>query len=577
MHMKNPVRAAGVTIAILAALAISAVDAAFSKSADILSYIPAETPYAFLSTEPLPDELADKVEGATDNMLAAYQRVIRYLMADQLVKLAGKPGGAEKAERLRGLVEEITGLMSVEGIRGAGIARDSAFAVYGYGLLPVIRVELADRRAFEETIAGIEAQAGQELPVATLGASEYRYLDLHPLRLVVLTTDEYAVMSIVPGSYDESQLSRAVGLEKPRVPLARTKLLAELDKAYGLTGHLRGFVDVERVAATFLGDPGGLNADLLAAVGHDAATISEVCKAEIAGLARVAPRIVFGHTRVTPAQVDSRMVIELRKDLAEGLSTLPAVVPGLGSDPGGFFAFGLGINPLAARNFYEARLDALEAEPFKCEEFSELQAGAASGREALDKPVPPVIYSFRGFLAHISRVEGLDLASDAPPESVDASLLLAIENAEDLVTMAAMVNPEIAALNLLPDGKPVRLELTQLAELAQDAFAALSAGALSVAIGQDAERKAASMLTARGIEPPPLISVSVDSTRYYEILGEAMMREQPAEDSKPLPPTVRAAMRDAMISSGSIYERMSVDVRLTSRGIDVSGRMTVKD
>ncbi|MCO4810564.1 MAG: hypothetical protein KC572_03115 [Gammaproteobacteria bacterium] len=58
--------------------------------------------------------------------------------------------------------------------------------------------------------------------------------------------------------------------------------------------------------------------------------------------------------------------------------------------------------------------------------------------------------------------EGMDVATETPPSSVDASVLLAMENAEALATMAAMMSSEIAALNLLPDGKAKALDLPQL-------------------------------------------------------------------------------------------------------------------
>ena len=62
-------------------------------------------------------------------MLYEVITIIRYVMAERLVALADQDDGAAKAERLRDLVDAITDLMSVDGIRGIGIARDSAFAI----------------------------------------------------------------------------------------------------------------------------------------------------------------------------------------------------------------------------------------------------------------------------------------------------------------------------------------------------------------------------------------------------------------------------------------------------------------
>ena len=97
---------------------------------------------------------------------------------------------------------------------------------------------------------------------------------------------------------------------------------------------------------------------------------------------------------------------------------------------------------MAARSFLEARLEAIEADPFECAELAELQASAAKGRPALAQPLPPVVYHFRGMLAHINDVKGMDLGTQKPPESVDASFLFAFENAQDLVNMASMKEGE---------------------------------------------------------------------------------------------------------------------------------------
>ena len=146
-------------------ISFSTAIAASSNSADLLKYIPADTPYVIASTEPLPSALADKLEPTVDEILKAYQRVLRHVMAEQLVKMSAEEGGAEDAEQFRGLMEEVLALMSIEGIRGAGIERESAFAFYGNGLMPVLRLELSDKDLFDTAVSRIEEKAGEALLV----------------------------------------------------------------------------------------------------------------------------------------------------------------------------------------------------------------------------------------------------------------------------------------------------------------------------------------------------------------------------------------------------------------------------
>ena len=560
--------------AIIVVLASCRADVAH-ESDELLQYIPAETPYVMAFTEPLPDELMDKFEPVIDKTLSGYQRILRYKVSEHLVELADQEGGAEEAKQLQEFADEFISLMSVQGLRDAGIDRDSAFAIYGDGLLPVFRVELSDRDKFDAVVSRLESKSPQKFQVGTVGGESYRYHDIEEARFVVATPGDSAVITIVPTTYSDERLAQALGIKKPQNNVA--KGLGEIRKGYDFTDNFVGYVDVEKLAASFLGDPGGLNKELLLVVEHDPEELTAECRAEFAELASVAPRVVVGYTDVNKSFLETQMVVELRDDIAAGLATLPTAVPGLGADPGGLLTFGFSLDPMAARSFFEARLDAMEADPFECAELGELQASVAQGRQALAQPLPPVVYNFSGMLAHISDVQGMDLGTQKPPESVDASFLFAFENAQDLVNMASMMVPQVAEMNLLPDGKARALDLPQLAEIADKAFVALSKAGLSVAVGEGSAENSEAMLVADAETPPPFVSFSMDSKRYYEFIGDALMQEHESKDGESEPLAVRTAMRDVMISSGDLYERVSINVHLTKRGVEIGSRMTISD
>jgi len=560
-------------------LPTSAVLAAKGNSADLLSYIPEDTPYVFAATKPLPKALSKKMEPAVEEMLDAMRSIMRNAMADELVKMSEsqEEGADVEATAFRATMEQFIGMMSLDTLREAGIQNDSAFAFYGNGIIPVMRVELSTEDGFDKLVSRIEENAEEGLKVGEVGGHSYKYAGDDKARVIIATIDEQAVITLVPTAFSDAQLSSALGLTKPGKSLKKSRDFRALKKEYDLLDSFAGYIDVERIAATFLDEPTGLNKDLMSAFEYEMPIKSAVCTSEFKSIASVMPRVVMGYTKVSADVIESIAVIEVRDDIAKGLSTLTAIVPGLGIDPGGFMSFGMSLNPLAARTFYESRLDAMEADPYECEELADFQAGVAKGRAALEQPVPPVVYGFRGFVANIMDMDGVDFASDAPPESIEASILIAIENAESLVMMAAMMDPQVAALNLVPDGNPVKLDMPQIAEIAKEAFAALSTDALSVSIGEGSEAIAADMLDANGADPAPFISVSLDAQRYYDLIGEAMMHEEPAEGAEPMPLAAREALRDAMTATGSLYDRMSVDVLFTERGVEIDSRTTLAD
>ena len=547
------------------------------KAKELLQYIPADTPYVFALTKPLPDHLQDRFEPAVDKTLSAYRRLISHHVEAEIARLRATDDGGAQADRLQSLVNEVTSLLSVEELRNAGLGRGSLVAVYGDGLLPVMRLALTDAEAFDNAITRIETAAGAGFETASLDGNAFRYRDFDTMRLVIATLGKDAVIPLVPTSYDDARLAEALGMKKPRNSLARSKELRKTAREYGLTDHMIGIVDVRRLVRSVLHDPGGRNADFFRQVGRESFELSEACEAEFDELASVAPRIVTGYTKIARDSLDMRMTVEIRDDIAVELATLPALVPGLGVDPGGLMSFGFSLDPLALRSFYEARLDAMEAEPFECELLGELQASVPKGREALARPIPPMVYSFRGVLAAVMDVRGADLANERPPEDIDGGVLFAMENAEALVTMAAMMSPEVAALNLLPDGRARRLNMPQLAELARDAFAALSDSALAVAVGDGAERAVEAMLAAEAAASRPFASFSMDARRYYELMGDAVMRSKPDAEEEQLPEEIRASIRDIMRASSGLYERMAINVHFTKRGIEISSKMALAD
>jgi hypothetical protein len=85
------------------------------------------------------------------------------------------------------------------------------------------------------------------------------------------------------------------------------------------------------------------------------------------------------------------------------------------------------------------------------------------------------------------------------------------------------------------------------------------------------------MLAADIETPPPFISFSMDSKRYYDFIGDALMQENDSGDGESEPLALRTAMRDVMVSSGELYERVSVKVHLTERGVEIGSRMTLSD
>ena len=557
--------------------------AAIAAAEPILSYVPADSPYVLASIAPLPDDVFDKLELKIDRILQSYEVLLQEIVSMATAELdqVGTDGAEaaddelEEASKAIAIISELSSLMSVEGLRGAGFERESRSVLYGNGLLPVLRIEVSDGALFEAALANIEDLAGQKMDIATIAGSAIRYAATDQIKVLIAILDKQVVVSVAPARFSDAQLGELLGLTAPSSNIIDSGVLQSISKQYDFNDYFVGFVDIAGIVDTVSGSASGLDAELLA-LANDQQEWSDVCRAEIRSMGGIAPRVVVGYTDLSAERFDSQVILELRDDIAAGLTGLTAAVPGLGGDPGGLISFGLGLDILAMRNFYEARLDALEADPFECELFAEMQAGVAQGRLALQQPTPPMVYDFRGFVGVIQNIEGLDMASQMPPTSVEGQFLLAMNNAPALVSLGTMMSPELAGLDLQADGEPVLLDLPQAQTFGGDVYVAMTDNALAMSVGDGAETELSGMLSADAEDNGLFFSFSMDAARYYAFMGEAIASAEPDAES-PMSPEFRAAMQEIMLAIADIYERMSVDLRFTNDGVVIESEVTLGD
>lgn len=547
--------------------------------ADLLKYVPADSPYVFAMLEPLPDEVADKLEPKVDAILKSYQGLLR-----QFVKISAQV--AAKSEDEDGLPEEslaalqeFGSLLSVEGLRSIGIDRNSTAVWYGAGLLPVLRMTLSDGALFEAAIARIEKKAQGSMTVATIDGQLYRYAGDDEGRLIIAVIENEFVASLVPTILSDDLLKSVLGLTLPSSSMVDSGELHKIIDANGFLSHSIAMIDIERIVATFLDDQSGVNRELLALMEYDDSDLDDICKAEIREMGGIAPRIVTGYTEMSVDQFVSNTIIELRDDIAAGLAALPAAVPGLGSEHGSVLAFGMSINLVALREFYEARLAAIEADPYECELFADIQDGVAKGRESLNQPIPPIVYGFKGFLAVVEDIQGMDLANKMRPTGADLRLLVTTDNAAGLLAMGAMFSPEIAGLDIKPDGVPVKFESQQLAGMVGAAYVAMTDTALALSIGDGVEARLGDMMSAAVNEPHPFMSMEMDSTRYYEFIGQTMQMEKDGDDDEEdeAAAEIKAAMSEIMVAVGDMFSRMTFQVYFTEHGVEFPSTIELAD
>ena len=545
-----------------------------ASDSEMLTYVPADTPYLFAALESAPDDLSDKLTPLMDTTLKMYRRVIRAIAETAYTEAQNQNENVDWFESLMPFLDEMDGLLSIEGLASAGIDEDSQFAFYGSGLLPVLRVTLSDGELMESTIQRLEEKVEQKMDTATIDGNAYRFVGDEQGRVIVAILGNQFVATFAPTNFSDDHLQQVLGLSRPDNNVADAGTLAAIAKKHDYENYILGFVDIERIAATFIEPQTGVNAALLEIGDYDSSALSDVCKAEIRSVVGIMPRLVGGYSELSVDKIVSSAVFEVREDIAAAMTALAGPVPGLGMPQDGILTFGMGMDLLAIRNFYSDQLDALEAEPFACELFAELQNGVAAGREVLNQPIPPIAYGFNGFMATIESIEGLNIAAQQPPTSIDARLLVAMENAEGLFAMAAMFSPEFAALNLESNGEPVRLSMPQIDALGQVVHIALTDDALAISVGDGMEKGLSGLLKSSAPDAPPLIYMDMDAGAYYKYVGASMMGG--AGDVSEMP-ELQEAIVELNAVSQELMDRMNFNVSFTGDGVVLGSEMLLKD
>jgi hypothetical protein len=546
-----------------------------AAEAGLLKYIPADSPYVLVTQGQLPDDLYDKLEPEMNKMLAAYQQVLEAIANGAMAEVEAKDGDVESVRKATAVIDELGNLLSIDGLAAAGIDRRSRMAVFGQGLLPVFRLTLSDGNLLEAEFAKLETRAAESLSAAMIDGHSYRYVAADDWRIILAIIGNELVVSAVPESFDDAQLKTVLGLSLPDRSLADTTRLRDIAKKYQFDEFMIGMIDVERIAAIFLDEPSGINAALLAIGDYSPTPLDEVCKSEIRATAGIMPRVVTGYTHLSTKRIDSKAVVELREDIAGGVATLTGAVPGLGQDSGGLFSYGMSFDLLALREFYTQRLDALEADPYECELFADVQGGVAQGREILNQPVPPIAYGFKGFLAQVENLEGMDLANGVPPTSIDMRMLIATDNAEGLLAMGAMFSPEIANLGLQAGGDPVLLDIPQVQAMGQIVYVAMSDDALAISTGEGMQDGLSAMLEAKTTNPSPFVSIDMDAARYYDFMRQAMVADADGELAEM--PELKQALENLMEAPADLFSRFRFDVRFTEHGVELQSNATLQD
>lgn len=289
-------------------LAPVAIDVDRLAAPALLAHIPADSPFALVSFEPIPLEYFAKLKREMGPRLASIRDAIRELAKQD-----------PQARPLEIFVEELDGKWSAEGMASLGFSTTPRFAVYGLGASVVVRLEVGDPRALLGTLDRIMRRAGAALPPAQRRADRqlWRVPRVDGHGVVIALGGGALVVAAGPVRAIDDALPLILGEQQPAASMAGGKALKELMARHRLGPMLVGFADMSWLASRLFAPE----------VGPPPAA----CTTAIAHLATSAPRLVFGLDGLPGDRMIGSAVLELAPALVGELRKLKAVAPGLGA------------------------------------------------------------------------------------------------------------------------------------------------------------------------------------------------------------------------------------------------------
>ena len=468
------------------------------SSNDLLSHVPADTPYLLANLEPVPEEVIDTFLLRLQPVLDSVQTQLS-IARTEMESTAALPQGSEEAKEAshndemgvalaHALLVELDGKLSRPGLESLGFDLRSNKVVYGMGAFPVIRLGLADSEVLRVTIERVLGNAGIAAPEQNFqGVSFWRLGDEDvnesPISLYLSILDDHLAISIFPAMAESELLPAFLGLQMPADSNALARL-AELNRAHDYTPHGSGILDIRKLADQFL-QAETVAARALALSGDfDPASLSQECVSEIHEIIDNAPRITMGTTELTTSAVSVQYRVETPTSLAGQLMGLVSKIPMVEahSDRILEFAFGMKFGPV--RDFLREKATAIVDDPYQCEHLTDLNSSASESLAQLNQPMPPFVNNFRGLRIRLSEIV---MGHDSIPQNARGHLAVHVEQPEMFIGMAQMFIPDLSTLSITPGDPPVRLPESLVPVPGIVAFAALSDDAIGLALGEGEE------------------------------------------------------------------------------------------
>lgn len=518
-----------------------------AAQANLFARIDAQTPWLYANLEPMPDALTEKswavMEAFSETNRDTYQAA-KDDLGDEPLLLA--------------LMDELLEITSIEAMHERGLAANGLWAVHAVSLYPFMHWQLTDATKFRAMLDRVEEKGETEFEWQDIAGAPLLWLPVEELGmgLALSYDDHYLSLALIPAN--ERLLRRVANVDQPAQSYT-ADTLRQFAAPRSYLDYGSGFMENGRILdLLFDGED-----ELLAAL-REGSSLGEIaadaaCREELGALVRLFPRLTAGYTRADARQMDVDITLEMEPGFAKRLSAVADTPVGLAPTDVQLLDFGFAINLVAARDLAREIVGGWVETPPRCSLFSNLADSAASMQAGLNQPIPPMVTNLYGLRALL---DSFSLDEDGSPTGTGAVAAF-MHNPEMILGFGQMFSPELASLELKPNGKPQPVPAGLIPGLPENlpAWAAMGKIALGVAAGADHKDRLANLVQA-GKQNQTILIYGLDFQGYASLMA-SMMESLPAEATESVD---TQSMAQAMELLGKIYRSTYSHLDLLDRG-----------
>ena len=363
-----------------------------SRKLELARVIPADTPYLYLAKHALPDEWVSKLASTTlptlDTELDALRR-----------ELASDGSRMKPLERLivALAVEFLPRLSQPSSQRAPSDASQSAFALYGLGVAPVLKVRVKEPEELTAAIQNVVKLAALDAVSERIHGAVVWRARFSRFSLIVALKRDLLTLSAASGEPRAEWMQSLI--DGPQnVADSIASQLPELRREKGFTGTNIGFFKVKTIGTALLAAGANPIKDSWTGLGLPLLPAAAPCIAEFKRFFALLDRVEFGGVARDDTKLRGRAVATLTPWLAKLIGASLTTAPGHARPTSSTFELSLGLRPGKALRSILSRLQARP--PFQCAALQSIErqllsAGGILG--ALVARMPAYVQSLDGF------------------------------------------------------------------------------------------------------------------------------------------------------------------------------------